>query len=255
MAFLTEAVERVRRELDRNPLPEGTLLLRTQSLPPPVDFAGALRRPGIGVIAEVKRASPSAGPIADPDPGAQAERYEAGGATAVSVLTEARHFRGTIADLRLVRAHTALPVLRKDFIVHPSQVLEARANGADAVLLIVAALTDAEIRDLRETAEDLGMAALVEVHSAEEARRAVDVGAEIVGVNSRDLETLEVDLPAAAEVLAGEPGDRVRVLESGVATRADVRRAIAAGADAVLVGEALMRAGDPSAAIRKLMLT
>ncbi|HXY72518.1 MAG TPA: indole-3-glycerol phosphate synthase TrpC [Actinomycetota bacterium] len=255
MGFLTEAVERVRRELDRNPLPEGTLLLRTQTAPSAIDFEASLRRPGVSVVAEVKRASPSAGRIAETDPGAQAAAYEAGGASAISVLTEPRHFDGTIADLRLVRAHTALPVLRKDFIVHPSQILEARANGADAVLLIVAALSDAEIRGLLESADDLGMAALVETHTEEEARRAVDGGARVIGVNSRDLESLEVDLDHALGVLAELPPDRVRVLESGVGTRGDVERAAGAGADAVLVGEALMRAADPAAALRELLGT
>ena len=253
MGFLTEAVERVRRELDRNPLPEGTLLLRSRTLPPPVGFGDALRRPGLGIIAEVKRSSPSAGAIAEADPGEQAAAYEAGGAVAVSVLTEPRHFGGSIADLRAVRGRTTLPVLRKDFIVHPAQVLEARANGADAVLLIAAALTDSEIVSLQETAEDLGMDALVEAHTEDEVGRAVGVGSRVVGVNSRDLESLEVDLDRALGLLALVPGDRLRVLESGVGTREDMDRAESAGADAVLVGEALMRAGDPAAKLGELM--
>jgi indole-3-glycerol phosphate synthase len=253
MGFLTEVVGRVRRELDEHPLPEGTLLLRTQSAPPPVDLESALRRPGMGLIAEVKRASPSAGEIAEADPGAQAARYQEGGARAISVLTDARHFGGSLADLRLVRAHSALPVLRKDFIVHPAQVLEARANGADAVLLIVAALTDAELAGLLATAADLGMAALVESHTAGEVDRAVASGAPVIGVNSRDLETLDVDVDRGLGLLGRVPADRVRVFESGVTSREDVARAEGAGANAVLVGEALMRAPEPAARIRELL--
>jgi indole-3-glycerol phosphate synthase len=253
MGFLTDVVGRVRRELDEHPLPEGTLLLRSQSAPPPLDLEAALRRSGMGVVAEVKRASPSAGAIAETDPGQQAAQYEEGGACAISVLTEGRHFGGTLADLRLVRAHTALPVLRKDFIVHPAQILEARANGADAVLLIVAALSDAELAGLLACAGDLSMAALVECHTGDEVGRAVESGAPVIGVNSRDLETLEVDLSRGLGLLGRVPADRVRVLESGVTARDDVARAVAVGADAVLVGEALMRAAEPAARIRELL--
>jgi indole-3-glycerol phosphate synthase len=253
MGFLTDIVARVRRELDEHPLPEGTLLLRSQAAPPPLDLATALGRPGMGLVAEVKRASPSAGEIADTDPGRQAARYEEGGASAVSVLTEPRHFGGTLADLRLVRAHTALPVLRKDFIVHPAQILEARANGADAVLLIVGALTDAELLGLLAAAGDLGMGCLVECHTEEQVERAAATGSPLIGVNSRDMETLEVDLARGLDLVGRVPEDRVRVLESGVRSRDDVARAEAAGADAVLVGEALMRAAEPAARIRELL--
>jgi indole-3-glycerol phosphate synthase len=253
MGFLTDIVGRVRRDLDEHPLPEGTLLLRTQAAPPPVDMEEALRRPGMGLIAEVKRASPSAGEIAEADPGRQAARYQEGGARAISVLTEARHFGGSLADLRLVRAHSVLPVLRKDFIVHPAQVLEARANGADAVLLIVAALTDAELAGLLATAADLGMGALVESHTEHEVDRAVASGAPVIGVNSRDLETLDVDAERGLGLLGRVPADRVKVFESGVTSRDDVARAEDAGATAVLVGEALMRAPEPAARIRELL--
>ncbi len=253
MGFLTDVVGRVRRELDQHPLPEGTLLLRTQAAPPAVDLEEALRRPGMGLIAEVKRASPSAGEIAEADPGGQAARYQEGGARAISVLTEARHFGGSLADLRLVRAHSALPVLRKDFIVHPAQVLEARANGADAVLLIVAALSDAELAGLLATAADLGMGALVESHTEPEVDRAVASGAPVIGVNSRDLETLDVDVERGLALLGRVPADRVKVFESGVTSREDVARAGEAGANAVLVGEALMRAPEPAARIRELL--
>jgi indole-3-glycerol phosphate synthase len=253
MGFLTDIVGRVRRDLDEHPLPEGTLLLRTQAAPPAVDMEEALRRPGMGLIAEVKRASPSAGEIAEADPGRQAARYQEGGARAISVLTEARHFGGSLADLRLVRAHSALPVLRKDFIVHPAQVLEARANGADAVLLIVAALTDTELAGLLATAADLGMGALVESHTEYEVDRAVASGAPVIGVNSRDLETLDLDAERGLGLLGRVPADRVKVFESGVTSRDDVARAEDAGANAVLVGEALMRAPEPAARIRELL--
>jgi indole-3-glycerol phosphate synthase len=253
MGFLTDVVGRVRRELDEHPLPEGTLLLRTQALPPALDLEEALRRPGMGLIAEVKRASPSAGEIAEADPGRQAANYEEGGARAISVLTEARYFGGSLADLRLVRGHSALPVLRKDFIVHPAQVLEARANGADAVLLIVAALTDAELAGLLATAADLGMSALVESHTGSEVDRAVGSGAPLIGVNSRDLETLDVDIERGLGLLGRVPADRVSVFESGVTSREDVARAEDAGANAVLVGEALMRAPEPAARIKELL--
>jgi len=253
MGFLTDTVARVRRDLERSPLPEGTLLLHARSASPPRDLEAALRRPGLSVIAEVKRSSPSAGEIADVDPAAQAASYAEGGAAAVSVLTEPRHFGGSLADLRSVRARVALPVLRKDFVIHPSQVIQSRAEGADAVLLIAAALTVSELEELRCVAEELGMAALVEAHAEEDLDRAVASGAGIVGVNARDLETLEVDLERGLRLAVAVPPDRVLVLESGIRSAEDARRAEAAGAHAVLVGEALMRAADPAAAVRKLV--
>ena len=222
-------------------------------MPPPLDFEAALRGPGLALIAEVKRSSPSAGEIGEVDPGEQAARYEAGGASAISVLTEPRHFGGSLADLRAVRRHTALPVLRKDFIVHPGQVIEARAEGADAVLLIAAALSELELEGLRTVAEELGMSAVVEAHTPADLERAMGTDARIVGVNARDLESLEVDLDAALALAASVPRDRVVVLESGLRARKDVLRAKRAGAHAVLVGEALMRSGDPAEAIRELL--
>jgi indole-3-glycerol phosphate synthase len=253
MGFLTEMVTRVRKDLDERPLSEGSLLLRTRVVPAAADFEAALRRPGISLIAEVKRASPSAGAIAEVEPADQAARYEAGGASAISVLTEPKHFGGSLADLRSVRRRTSAPLLRKDFIVHPSQVIQSRAEGADAILLIAAALTVSELDELRTVAEELGMAALVEAHAQEDLSRALDSGARIVGVNARDLETLEVDRDRALALAARVPRHRVLVLESGVRTREDVVRAEAAGAHAVLVGEALMRSPDPEAAVRELL--
>jgi indole-3-glycerol phosphate synthase len=253
MGFLTEVVDSVRRDLERRPLAEGSLLLHARTAPPPRDFEAALRSPGVSIIAEVKRASPSAGAIAEVDAGDQAERYERGGAAAVSVLTEARHFGGSLADLRAVRRRTSLPVLRKDFLVHPAQVIQSRAEGADAVLLIAAALTAAELKELRCVADELGMAALVEAHADEDLGRALESGARIVGVNGRDLETLDVDRDAAFALAALVPSGLVVVLESGIRSRADVARAEEAGAHAVLVGEALMRSEDPSRAVGDLL--
>jgi indole-3-glycerol phosphate synthase len=253
MGFLTEIVSRVRKDLDQRPLAEGSLLLRTRALPAAADFEAALRSPGISLIAEVKRESPSAGTISEVEPADQAARYESGGAAAVSVLTEPKHFGGSVADLRSVRLRTGLPLLRKDFIVHPSQVIQSRAEGADAVLLISAALTQSELEELRTIAQELGMAALVESHGREDLRRAVDSGAPIIGVNARDMETLDVDRERALGLAAEVPADRVLVLESGFRSRDDVLRAEEAGAHAVLVGEALMRAPDPEAAVRELL--
>jgi indole-3-glycerol phosphate synthase len=218
------------------------------------DFARALRGPRLVLIAEIKRASPSAGDIApDADPVAQARAYERGGASAISVLTEPDHFKGSLDDLRMARESVAVPVLRKDFICHPLQVWEARAAGADAILLIVAALTQREIVALADVAETLGMAALVETHDADEVQRAVDAGARILGINTRNLATLEVDPATVEKVRASVPDGVTMVGESGVSSRADVQAMESAGMDAVLVGEVLMRARDPEAKVRELL--
>ncbi|MFN2589298.1 MAG: indole-3-glycerol phosphate synthase TrpC [Actinomycetota bacterium] len=253
MGFLTDAVDRVRLELRERPLPEGTLLLRTRVAPAPADFEAALRRPGISLVAEVKRRSPSAGDIADVDAGEQASAYERAGAAAISVLTEPRHFNGSLADVRSARQRTSLPILRKDFLVHPGQIIQSRAEGADAVLLISAVLSRAELEELRLTAEELGMAALVEVHAPVDLERALEADAGIIGVNARNLETLEVDGDAALDLARSVPEDRVLVIESGITGREQVERAREAGADAILVGEALMRAHDPAEVIRGLL--
>jgi indole-3-glycerol phosphate synthase len=255
MGFLTEAIEGVRADLRAHP----------RSVAPPMaepgpevrDFAGALRSSGaddaMRIIAEVKRSSPSAGRIAEGDAGGRAAAYQRGGAAALSVLTETKHFGGTLEDLVAARAATDLPILRKDFIVDVSQVVEARSAGADAVLLIAAALQPPELRDLSVAAAELGLAALVETHSPQDVDRAMAAGARIVGVNSRDLETLEVDLERALAAIAEVPRGVIRVLESGVSSRDDVLRAADAGADAVLVGEALMRSSRPEAKLRELL--
>jgi indole-3-glycerol phosphate synthase len=214
----------------------------------------ALREPGIGVIAEVKRASPSRGELATiTDPAELARAYEDGGARVISVLTEERRFHGSLADLDAVRAAVSIPVLRKDFIVGPYQVHEARAHGADMLLLIVAALEQDALVSLLERTESLGMTALVEVHTEEEADRALQAGATLIGVNARNLKTLEVDRDCFARIAPGLPSNVIRVAESGVRGTADLLAYAGAGADAVLVGEGLVTSGDPRSAVADLV--
>jgi len=216
-------------------------------------FEAALRRGHVSLIAEVKRRSPGAGEIRPGlRPGTLAAEYERGGAAAVSVLTDGPWFGGSLMDLRAVREETDLPILRKDFTLVPDQVAEARAAGADAVLLIVRILSPETIRELLDTARELGLAALVEVHDAGELRTALDVGARIVGINNRDLATFQSDLTTTLDLLEEVSEERVVVSESGIRTREDVDRLGAAGANAVLVGESLLRADDPAAAAREL---
>jgi indole-3-glycerol phosphate synthase len=213
-----------------------------------------LREPGVGVIAEVKRASPSRGALADiSDPAALAGLYADGGARAISVLTEQRRFGGSLADLDAVRAAVDIPVLRKDFIITPYQVHEARAHGADMVLLIVAALQQPVLHGLLERVESLGMTALVEVHSESEADRALDAGARVIGINARDLKTLSIDREAFSRIAPGLPSGIVTIAESGVRDTADLLAYAGAGADAVLVGEGLVTSGDPRAAVADLV--
>lgn len=199
----------------------------------------------VRIIAEVKRASPSRGVLADiPDPAALAVAYQTGGASAISVLTEGRKFGGSLADLEAVRDAVTVPVLRKDFIAEPYQVLEARAAGADLVLLIVAALDQSTLSDLFDLSSQLGMAVLVETHSADEVFRALDIGAGLVGVNARDLSTFELDQDLFGRLAGQIPSGVIRVAESAVMSAADVQHYRAAGADVVLVGEALVT-GNP----------
>ena len=253
MGFLTDLVGRIRADLEREPLDDATLMARASSMPPARDLAAALRTGAApAVIAEVKRSSPSAGAIRDADAAEQARIYEAAGAAAISVLTEPRHFDGSLLDLQAARRAVDLPVLRKDFVIHPAQLIESRAAGADAVLLIAPAVSELELKALVAAAADLGMDALVEAHAEEDLDRALATDAELIGINARDLETLEVDLGRALALLERIPGDRVAVAESGISTREHVERALAAGARAVLVGEALMRADDPGATLRSL---
>ncbi|MFM1722491.1 MULTISPECIES: indole-3-glycerol phosphate synthase TrpC [Rhodococcus] len=222
--------------------------------PPALDAAAALRAPGIGVIAEVKRASPSKGALADiPDPAVLAAAYEAGGARMISVLTEERRFHGSLADLDSVRRAVSIPVLRKDFIVGPYQIHEARAHGADVILLIVAALDQHVLASLLDRTESLGMTALVEVHTEQEADRALEAGASVIGINARNLKTLEVDMDTFGRIAPGLPTDLVKIAESGVRGTADLLAYAGAGADAVLVGEGLVTSGDPRAAVSDLV--
>lgn len=217
------------------------------------EWTAAFQGPDLAVIAEIKRRSPSAGVIApDLDPAAWARAYQAGGARALSVLTDAPHFGGSLEDLTRVREVVELPVLRKDFLIDPVQLFEARAAGASAVLLIVRALGDAVLDELARLAADLGLARLVEVHTADELARAVRIRPECIGVNSRDLETFVVDVAATAPLLAAVPPDLIAVAESGIAARADVTRVAAWGADAILVGTALSGAFDPAEGVRQL---
>lgn len=222
--------------------------------PPPRDVLAAMREPGIGVIAEVKRASPSRGQLANiPDPAVLARAYQSGGARIISVLTEERRFHGSLADLDAVRAAVTIPVLRKDFVVRPYQIHEARAHGADMLLLIVAALEQPALESMLERTESLGMTALVEVHTEEEADRALQAGAKVIGVNARDLKTLEVDRNCFARIAPGLPSGVIRVAESGVRGTADLLAYAGAGADAVLVGEGLVTSGDPRTAVSDLV--
>ena len=220
--------------------------------PCPPSLAHALRRERVAVIAEVKRRSPSAGLIRDLDPGERATLYARHGAAAISVLTDRAHFGGSVEDLRVAASRVEVPVVRKDFILDELQVIEARAAGAAAVLLIVRALPPERLGPLLSCARAAGLEALVEVHTAPELDRALGAGAEIVGVNSRDLDTFKIDVAGAWELLARVPADRVAVAESGMHAPKDVERAAAAGADAVLVGTALSSATDPAGLLRRL---
>ncbi|MFD4420064.1 indole-3-glycerol phosphate synthase TrpC [Agromyces sp. NPDC058484] len=228
---------------------------RAASVRPAALDAREVLRPAerIKVIAEIKRSSPSRGSLAPiVDPAALARSYELGGASAISVLTEGRRFGGSLADLESVRSAVSLPVLRKDFIATPYQVFEARAAGADLVLLIVAALDDATLRELFDLVVDLGMTPLVETHSAEEVDRAASLGARLIGVNARDLSTFELDRDLFGRLADRFPDDAIRVAESAVLSAADVAHYRAAGADVVLVGEALVT-GDPISNLRAFL--
>jgi len=252
--ILRQIIEHKRAELQRSGPSLVELRAAAADAPPARDFAAALRGDDVRVIAEIKRASPSEGAIRAQgfDPAAIARVYEAAGAAALSVLTDERYFGGHLDHLRAARAAVGIPVLRKDFVIDERQLHEARAAGADAVLLIVAALEPAELHDLHALTQELGMAALVEAHDDVDIKVALDAGATVIGVNNRDLRSFTVDLATTERLAPMVPADRVLVAESGVHARADVERLAAAGADAVLVGTALMRADDPGEALREL---
>lgn len=235
-------------------VPLDEIKLAAAQAAPPQDAYAKLRAPGVGVIAEVKRASPSKGQLAEiPDPAELAKEYAAGGARAVSVLTEGRWFGGSLDDLAAVRAAVDVPLLRKDFVVSSYQVHEARAFGADLVLLIVAALDQNTLSGLLDRIESLGMTALVEVHDEEETDRALEAGARVIGINARNLRTLEVDRTVFERIAPGLPNEIVKIAESGVRGPHDLIRYASAGADAVLVGEGLVTQKSPRDAVAELV--
>jgi len=252
-ALLAGAVEDARERERERPL--RAVEAAALDMPPALDAVAALApRETVHVIAEIKRASPSRGSLATiPDPARLAREYADGGASAISVLTEGRRFGGSLRDLRDVREAVDVPILRKDFLATEYQLLEARAAGADIVLLIVAALEQRVLARLHDFALELGMSVLVETHDAEEVARAADVGARIVGVNARDLSTFELDRSLFGRIVDRIPEGAIRVAESAVTSPEDVAAYRAAGADAVLVGEALVTGGDPAAAVRSYL--
>lgn len=248
--FLTRILADKRREIAARMAEESPAALAELAAAAPPARGATLRGATLRVIAEVKRGSPSAGVFnADLDAAAQAARYAAAGAAAISVLTDGPYFRGSLADLRAARAATPVALLRKDFILDAYQLLEARAHGADLVLLIVAALAPPQLASLLEAAHALGMEALVEINTADEARLATELGAPLVGINNRDLRTFAVDLATTERLRPLLPGDTVVASLSGVGSVDDARRMRDAGADAVLIGEALVRSADPAALI------
>jgi indole-3-glycerol phosphate synthase len=253
MSVLDSIIEGVREDLAARRLSLHDLQERLDNAPAPIDPHSGLKKDLISVIAEVKRSSPSKGVLAEiTDPAALAHKYEEAGASVISVLTEKRRFGGSLDDLTAVRSAVEIPILRKDFMIDEYQFYEARAYGADVVLLIVAALSTYQLKDYYEMATELGMASLVEVHTHDELERAMEIQPRIIGVNSRNLKTLEVDQRTFAELLPEIPPSIIRVAESGISTRLEVESAESFGADAILVGEALVRAGDPLSALHGL---
>jgi indole-3-glycerol phosphate synthase len=244
---------RLREEIRDEPWLHADLIDSAGNAPPPLDFVDTLRRGRhVALIAEIKKSSPSKGVLIENfDPEALAEIYAENGAAAISVLTDERFFQGSLDHLELVRETVDLPLLRKDFIIDPLQVYQARAAGADAALLIVMALTDAQLVNLHGLITGLGMAALVEVHNETELTRALDAGATLIGVNNRDLRTFHEDLDTTARVASRLPRGVTLVAESAIRTPEDVRRMGELGAHAVLVGEGLVKAGDIGAQVRQ----
>jgi indole-3-glycerol phosphate synthase len=246
------ADKRVELEERRRAVGLEAINLRAAQALPPRDFIGALKHHRPAIIAEIKRASPSKGDILpDLDPARIASTYAANGAAAISVLTDS-HFKGSLEDLELVRDTVDLPLLRKDFIFDPYQIYEARASGADCILLILAMLEQRQADALAKLAAELGMAVLVEVHDRHQLQAAQQIGALLIGINNRDLHTFKTDLAVTEDLLAGYSGDALIVAESGIETPADVQRLYAAGARAFLIGESLLRGGDPSRRLREL---
>jgi indole-3-glycerol phosphate synthase len=254
VSVLDSIIEGVREDLAKRRKSLGQLHDEMSQAPAPLDAHPVLKGDVMKVIAEVKRSSPSKGSLsAIADPAVLAEQYQIAGASVSSVLTEERRFKGSLADLTAVRSRVSIPILRKDFMVDEYQFFEARAHGADMVLLIVAALAKSQLRDFYDLAADLGMAVLIEVHTADELERAMEISPRIVGVNSRNLKTLEVNPAAFAELIPRIPNEVIRVAESGISRRADVEFAQSHGADAILVGEALVTSADANLAMRSLL--
>jgi len=254
MTVLDSIIEGVREDLAKRRKSLNQILEEMSQAAPVRDAHIALTGDEMKVIAEVKRSSPSKGSLsAITDPAALAESYQKAGASVISVLTEERRFKGSLSDLDAVRSRVDIPVLRKDFMVDEYQFYEARAHGADLVLLIVAALSKSQLKDFFDIATELEMAALIEVHTADELERALEISPRIVGVNSRNLKTLEVDPKAFADLIPQIPAELIRVAESGISTRSDVEFAQNSGAKAILVGEALVTSGDPDLAMRTLL--
>jgi indole-3-glycerol phosphate synthase len=249
IAGAQEGVDARRRDLSQGDL-EARLSARGEDRP----FNEALVRPGLSVIAEFKRRSPSAGQLAreEVDVAAQVAAYERGGAAALSVLTDEPHFGGSLADLRAARAACGLPIIRKDFVVDRYQLYEAAVNGADAVLLIVAALSDEDLRSLYVEARSIDLDCLVEVHDGEELERALEAGAEVIGINNRNLDDMSVDIATTYELMPNVPAGKTVVAESGISGRAELEELERVGVDAVLIGGALMTAADPEAKVREL---
>jgi indole-3-glycerol phosphate synthase len=254
MSALDLIIAGVREDLEQRRLPMGKLLEHLEMAPPVRDCLPNLLTKEISIISEIKRSSPSKGSLAPiDDPAGLAAQYEQAGAAVISVLTERRRFGGSLDDLDIVRKAVDIPVLRKDFMVSEYQFYEARAHGADVVLLIVAALSQNQLDDYYQLTKELGMKAIVEVHTHDELERALEISPEIVGVNSRNLKTLEVDTQAFSQLIPQIPSGIARVAESGISKRDDVVFAHECGATAILVGEALVRAQSPSVAINELL--
>jgi indole-3-glycerol phosphate synthase len=254
MSVLASIIEGVREDLAARRLPMGQIQEALETAPTVRDCLPFLISSEMSVIAEVKRSSPSKGALAPiTDPAGLAAQYEEAGAHVVSVLTEQRRFGGSLADLDAVRKAIDLPILRKDFMVDEYQFYEARAHGADVVLLIVAALSKNQLEDYFHLSNELGMRSLIEVHTNDELERALEISPEIIGVNSRNLKTLEVDARAFAELIPQIPSSIARVAESGISTRDEVVFAQECGATAILVGEALVRSESPTVAINQLL--
>jgi indole-3-glycerol phosphate synthase len=254
VSVLDSIIEGVREDLAARRLPLSQLHEQLSQAPKVIDAHQSLLSSPMSVIAEVKRSSPSKGSLAViSDPRTLAAQYQEAGAAVVSVLTEQRRFGGALADLVAVRSEIEIPILRKDFMVDEYQFLEARAAGADVVLLIVAALSKNQLKDYYDLATELGMAVLVETHTHQEIEDAMEIEPRIIGVNARNLKTLEINLNAFAELIPEIPSSIIRVAESGISARSEVEIAQSAGAQAILVGETLVKSGDPRAAIDQLL--